>query len=142
MSRWAEVSLGVIAIATLTTSIMQVAVLVAVVSLARRIGRAVERFEQEIKPAIGHINAIARDAARAASLATAQVERVDRVFSELVDGVEQAIGVLQGFMSGPLRKGGPLSSAMSAFWAVFSVIRNARAGRARSRADEEDALFI
>ncbi len=142
MSHWAEVFLGVIAFATLTTSIVLIALLVAAGRLARRVEHLVEKIDREITPAFGHLNDIARDAARAASLATLQVERVDRLFGDLGQAVDQTVGVVQGILSGPLRQGGVLSSAMSAFWAVLSVVRRARSGRGRSGRDDEDALFI
>src|SRR5262245_43892504 len=69
-----DVLLGVIAVATLAIAIAQIGVMVVAGLLARRIGRLTERLEREVAPLMGHLNAIGRDAARAASLAAAQVD--------------------------------------------------------------------
>jgi predicted PurR-regulated permease PerM len=142
VSHWAEVFLGVIAVSTLTTSIILIALLVAAARLARRVDRLVQQIEQEIKPAFAHLNAIARDAARAAALAAVQVERVDRLFGDVAERVGQVLSVLQNVVAGPMRNGSALSSAFVAFRTVLSVIRDLRGARSRSRADDEDALFI
>ena len=72
MSTWTDVFLGIIAVATLATAIVQIGVLVAAGRLARRLGRLVDQVEREMKPLFGHSNAIARDASRAAALPTAR----------------------------------------------------------------------
>ena len=139
MSDWASFFLGVIAVATLVTAIMQVAVLLAAGFLVRRVGRFVDLVEQEVKPILGHLNSIGRDASRAASLATAQVERVDRLFAMLVQRVEETIDTIQTAIGKPAREAAALIAGIRA---ALAIIRDIRAGRTRSRADEEDSLFI
>jgi hypothetical protein len=133
------VFLGVIAGATLTTAVVQVGVLVAAGRLARRIERLADQVEHELKPLFGHLNAIGRDASRAAALATLQVERADRVFADLADRLDRTLNTLQDLAGGPARNG---AAVLSAFRAALAAIHDFRAGRARSRAEEEDALFI
>jgi hypothetical protein len=136
-----EVFLGVIAIATLLMAIVQVAVIVAAALLARRMTRLVERVEQDIKPLFAHLNAIGRDASRAAALATAQVERADRLFADVAVRVEETLNGVQTTLGAPLREGRALLSAFRAGLAVIREIRqNSRARQARG--EDEDALFI
>lgn len=136
MTLWSQIFLGVIAVATLTTAIVQVGVLIAV---ARRIDRLVDQLE-DLRPTFGHINAIARDASRAVALATAQVERADRLLTDVARRVEETVATVQNQIVGPVREGKAL---MSAFKAAFGVLRDARRhARARHRAEDEDALFI
>jgi hypothetical protein len=135
----AEIFLGVIAFATLATAIVQIGVLVAAGLLARRLQRLADTAERELKPLVEHLNAIGRDASRAASLATAQVERADRLFADLAQRIEQILTTIQTVASGPLREG---AAMMAAVRAILSVIRDVRAGRARTRAEDEDALFV
>ena len=78
VSFWAELFLGVIALATFTMAAIQVGVIVYGVSVARRVNRLLAEVEQEMKPLAESINTIARDAARISSLASGQVERIDR----------------------------------------------------------------
>ena len=139
MSAWGEVFLGIIAFASLVTMIMQVSLLIAAGRMARRIQRLADYVELELKPIFEHLNAIARDAARAASAATAQVERIDRLVTDVIQRIEDTLNMLQGVVSGPVRNGAAMFTAVKA---IFSVIRDFRGGRNRSRADDEDALFI
>ena len=141
MSVWAQVFLGVIAAATLAIAIVQIGVLVAAGRLARRVDALADQLEHEMKPLFSHLNAIGRDASRAASLATTQVERADQLFSDVAVRIEQALNSLQTTLSTPAREGRAL---VSAFKAAFRALRDLRT-RARSgqpRAEEEDALFI
>ena len=138
---WGDVFLGVIAVATLAIAIAQVGVLVAAGRLARRVERLTEQFEQEMRPLFGHMNAIGRDAARAAALATAQVERADRLFTDVAERVEQGIATLQSTIGGPAREGRALLVAFRAAFQVLSEMRSQRRPR-QGRGDDEDALFI
>ena len=140
MSVWSEVFLGVIAVSTVTMAIVQVQVLVTAARLARRVDRLAVTFEHELKPLCGHMNAIGRDLSRTTALATAQVERADRLFSDLAQKMEQTLATVQSSITGPAREGQALLAGLRAAMAVISDMR--RRARARQRAEEEDALFI
>ena len=140
MNIWATVFLGVIAAATLTTAVLQVVLLVAGVSLVRRISRFVDFVETEVKPIIGHIDAIARDASRAATLALAQVERADQLLSDTIQWFEQTLTTVQALIVGALREGNAL---MMGFRAVMAAVRGfQRRQSTRRRAEDDEALFI
>lgn len=139
MSVWATVFLGVIAVATLATAIVQVGVLLAASRLARRTERLMDVVEQEVRPILGHLNAIGRDASRAAALATVQVERVDRMFAMLAERLDDTLTTIQTTVVKPAREAAALVAGLRA---ALSFIRDVRAGRARSRVDDEDTLFI
>jgi hypothetical protein len=131
--------LAILAIATLLIAIVQISVLVAAGLLARRLGRLASHIEREVRPMIDHLNAIGRDASRAAALATAQVERADRLFADITGRVEHGLNTMQQVVSGPVREGAALWSAVRAAVIAF---RAPRPRRRRSGADEDDALFI
>jgi hypothetical protein len=132
--------LGVIAVATLATAIVQVGVLVAASRRARRVERLMDVVEQEVRPILGHLNAIGRDASHAASLAAAQVERVDQLFGMLIERVEQTVTTLQSTVARPAREA---AAVMAGIRTALTFLRDFRAARARARAEEqEDALFI
>ena len=140
MSVWSEVFLGVIAVATLATAVVQIGVLIAAGLLARRVARLVDQVERELAPAFGHVNAIGRDAARAVALATAQVERVDRLVADLPTRIGQTLTVIHHNLSTPIREGKALWHALRT---AMDVLREARRNaRARRRAEDDDALFI
>jgi hypothetical protein len=140
VSDWAGIFLGVIALATLTTAVVQVAILVVAGRLARRVERLADRVEADLKPLFGHLDAIGRDTARAAALAANQVERADRLFADTVHRVDETLATIQASVIGPVREGAALVSGIRA---ALMAVRERRASRARSRrSEEEDALFI
>lgn len=141
MSTWADVFLGIIAVATLAMAIVQIGVIVAAGRLARRVDTLAKQIEREVHPLFGHLNAIGRDASRAAALATAQVERADKLFGDVAARVEQALDNVQETLGAPAREG---RAFLSAFKAAFQAIRDMRrdARSRQARGDDEDALFI
>lgn len=136
-----EVFLGIIAVATLAIALAQIGLAVATGLAVRRVARLAESLERELKPLFGHLNAIGRDASRAAALATAQVERADKLFSDVALRVDDALNNVQAAVGRPARQGRAILSALRA---AMQAIRDIRQnGRSRQgRPDEEDALFI
>jgi hypothetical protein len=140
VSLWSQIFLGLIALATLTTAIVQVSVLIAAARMARRVEQLVDRVEHELTPAFGHINSIGRDASRAVALATIQVERVDRIISDVAQRVEEVVAMVQTTVAAPAREG---RAILNAFKAALDVILDARRrSRARRRTEDDDVLFI
>jgi ornithine cyclodeaminase/alanine dehydrogenase-like protein (mu-crystallin family) len=136
---WRDVFLAVIAVATVAIAVAQIAVIVAAAAAAKRVGRLADTFEREMKPLVGHLNAIGRDAARAAQLASAQVERADRIFAETAERFEHALAAIEASITAPAREGRAL---LSAFRAAFQALRDIRRDGRPGRGDDEDALFI
>jgi hypothetical protein len=141
VSRWTDVFLGVIALATLATAIVQIAVIIAAGRVARRVERLANQFEQDVKPLFAHLNAIGRDASRAAALATAQVERADKIFGDVAARIEQVLNGVQATLDTPAREGRALFSAFRAGLQAIRELRQKGRGR-QGRGDDEDALFI
>jgi hypothetical protein len=140
VNTWSQVFLGTIAVATLVIAAGQVWVIITAALLTRRVDRLLSQVERELKPALEHVNAMARDASRAVTLATSQVERADRLFVALAQRLEAALSQLQSSLGVPAREGKALLSALRA---TLEAIREARRNpRSRRRTDEEDALFI
>jgi hypothetical protein len=141
VSERSEIFLGIIAVATVALALVQIGVILVAGLAVRRATKLIATIEEEIRPIFGHVNAIARDASRAAALATAQVERADQLFADLAVRVERAMNDVQASIGRPAREGRAL---MSAFKAAFQAIREMRQrGRGRqARSEDEDALFI
>ena len=136
-----DVFLGIIAVATLAIAIAQIGVMVVAGRLAQRIGRLAEQIDRDLKPLFGHLNAIGRDASRAAALATAQVERADQLFSDRAGRIELTLNGLQATMGVPAREGRALLAGLRAAIQALRELR--QEGRARqSRSEDEEALFI
>jgi hypothetical protein len=139
VSIWSEIFLGVIAVATLVMAIGQVIVAIVAGRLVRRLSEIADTIDKELKPLFAQIHAIVRDASRAAQLATAQVERADRLFADLVARFESVANLVQQGIAAPVKQG---SAVLFAVRAALNVVKGFRAGRRQGRADEEDALFI
>lgn len=136
-----DVFLGVIAFAVLVMAAIQVGAVVAAARLARRLDRLTAQIEQDIRPVVQNLNAMTSEAARAAALAAAQVERADQMFAELAHRVDFTLNTLQNRVFGPAREGVALLAGLRAALGAFRDLRDG--GRRRpSAVEEEDALFI
>ena len=144
MSETGELFLGIIAFAVVVMAAIQVAAIFAGIRLARRVDALATQIDQEIKPLIANLTALSSDAARAASLAARQAERLDRVFGELVGRVDKTLAVAQEFVTGPARQGMAIMAGARAVLDVFRSVREASRRRAAPRPaiDEEESLFI
>jgi hypothetical protein len=138
VSTWATVFLGIIAMTTLVTAILQVVLLFAGWQLVRRITAFVDDIERDVRPILGHVNAIARDASRIASLASAQVERADQVLNNAVVRIEDLMSSLSSMVVNTLREGNALMMGIRAVMAAVQAFR----GRRRRRSEDDEALFI
>jgi hypothetical protein len=139
VSTWATVFLGIIAVATLMTAVMQVVLLLSAAFLVRRLTKFVDDIERDIRPIIGHVSAIARDASRVASLAAAQVERADQVFTDAFRRIDQTFSHVQSVIMNTLREGNAL---MMGIRAVMAAIRAFQRRQGRRRSEDDEALFI
>jgi signal transduction histidine kinase len=138
VNTWATVFLGIIAMATLLTAILQVVLLVAAAQLVRRLMKFVDDLDRQLQPIIGHVNSIASDASRVASLAAAQVERADQMLNHAVVRIEDLLSHMQTLVVSTLREGNAL---MIGVRAVMAAVR-AFQGRKRRRAEDDETLFI
>jgi hypothetical protein len=141
VSFWAEVFLGVIALATFTMAAIQVGAIVYGLGMVRRVNRLLSHVEREMKPLAESINTIARDAARISSLATGQVERIDRLVTDITTRLEQTATTVQDAILKPLRDGAAIMSGVKAAIGAIRELTD-RSGTNSARADDDDALFI
>jgi hypothetical protein len=141
VSDWGTLFLGIIAGATLLMALLQIGALLAAARLARRVERLADELHGEVKPLIARAHAIAEDAQRAASLAAAQVERVDTLMADLSRRLDETATVLQSAILKPAREGLALVAGLKAGWDLLRGRRGSRTS-ATGRLDEEDALFI
>lgn len=141
MSFWAEVFLGVIALATLTMAAIQVGIIVFGLGVARRVNKLLTQVEKEMKPLADSVNTIARDAARISSISADQVERIDRLVNDLTLRVEETATTVQNAILRPLRDGAALMSGVKAAIEAYREITG-RDGGTKPRRDDEDSLFI
>ena len=137
-----DVFLGTIALSVLVMAVIQVVAIVLAARAARRVGDAMARLEQDVRPIVANLQALSADAARTASLAALQVERADEMLTDLRDRIDQTVQSVQESILTPLREA---LAMLQAFKAAFVGGRDRSAGadpRKRQSTDDEDALFI
>jgi hypothetical protein len=95
---------------------------------------------EEIRPLLAKASAVADEAARTAALASAQVQKIDSLVTDLSLRVDETATVLQRAIVTPARQGVALLAAVKAGLAALRGIGDLR--RSSSRSEEEDPLFI
>jgi hypothetical protein len=131
--------LGTMAVAMVVMTIVQLGVVIVAARLAREASETAREVRRELRPLVEKAHRITDDAARATSLALAQVERVDELLTTTTQRVDEVLSVVHAGLIGPMRHGAALVAALRAAFAVFSSRQDR--GRSGGR-DEEDALFI
>jgi hypothetical protein len=140
VSGWSEVFLGVIAVATLVMAVVQVGVIIGLMRTARQAQEVLNTVQQEVRPLIAKASAVADEAMRTATLATAQAQKVDRLVTDLGRRVDETADAVQQAIITPAREGMALVAGLKA---GLAALRGFRDMRERNRqAEEEDPLFI
>lgn len=123
-----EVFLGIIAVAVLVMAIIQVAAIVFAARAARRVGEALARLDEEMRPIIANLKSVSADAARISSVAAAQAEQAEQVLTRLRGRLEALLQAVQD----AIRRIFPWTT----WWSRRADPRR------RQPTEEEDALFI
>lgn len=142
MNEWSQVFLGVIAVATGLMALIQIGAIVVLARVAGQVQSIVATIQSDIRPLIARANAIAEEASRTATLATAQAQKIDRLMTDLTRRVDETSTVIQQAILTPAREGMAIIAALKAGFGVLKGlgIRDMR-GR-QGGVDDEDALFI
>jgi hypothetical protein len=138
---WSQVFLGVIALATLTMAVIQIGAIVPALRLARQAQEMITTVQQDLRPLIAKVTALADEASRTVALATAQAQNVDRLVTDLSRRVEETAGILQKAIITPAREGMAIIAAVKAGLGALRGLRDPGPRHGR-HADEEDPLFI
>ena len=141
MTDWQLVCLVIIAISVALMAIIQVGLIVAGVVVAKQVTGAIKDLRAEIRPLMDKVNRVADEAVRASSLATAQMERVDRVLASTTARVEEVANIVQAALGGPVKQGAAFVMALRAVMSAFKQWQGTRTPKPGTR-DEEDALFV
>ena len=140
-----DVWLAIIAVAVVVMAAIQVGAIVLGLRLAKRVDQLSTQLENEIRPLVQNLNGITQEAQRAVRLATAQVERADRLFGDLAVSAERTIALAAQVVGGPAQKGMALFSAAKVALSAFRELRETSRRRQASRAvvvEDDESLFI
>lgn len=139
-----DIWLGVIAVSVALLAVCQAALLVAALRAASRVERIAAELERDIKPLIANLTAASGDAAKAASLAATQAERLDRLFGDFTARLDKGLALAAGLVGGPARNGVALVTGIRAAVAAFRGIREATRRRRAAAGEvlDDESLFI
>ena len=139
-----DVWLAIIAVAVALMAAIQVGAIVLALRLGRRVDQLTTEIERDVKPLIKNLTDMTAEASRAVALATAQVERADRLFGDLALSAERTMAIASQFVGGPAKNGFALFSAARAAFSAFRELRvsSRRRQAYRSPPDDEESLFI
>jgi hypothetical protein len=137
---WSQVFLGVIAAATALMAIVQIGAIVVLARVAVQVQGILATIQTDVRPLLVRANAIAEEASKTATLATAQAQKIDRLVTDLTRRVDETSAVIQQAILTPAREGMAIIAALKAGFGALKGFRDLR-GRPGG-VDDEDALFI
>jgi hypothetical protein len=137
---WNETFLGIIAAATVVMALIQIGAIVVLARVATQVRDLMVTVQQDLRPLLGRANAIADEAQKTATLATAQAQKIDRLVTDLTRRVDETSLIIQQAIVTPAREGMALVAGIKA---ALGALRGLRDLRSRTgTVDDEDALFI
>ena len=147
-----DVFLGIIALSVLLMAASQVAAVVMAARAARRVGEALGRLEETVRPIVANVEQMSADAVRATAIVSAQderaehmMDRVERIVDDVSNRVDETVSVLQDTILGPARSGMAIFQGLRAVLRAFFDRGRSRGPRAHGpspEASEDDASFI
>jgi len=137
---WSQAFLGVIAVATALMALVQIGTLVVLARVALQVRDVVSTLNQDIRPLIARVSAIADEAQKTATIAAAQAQKIDRLVTDLARRVDETSLVVQQAIIRPAREGMAIVAALKAGFGALKGFREMR-GR-HGGVEDEDALFI
>jgi replicative DNA helicase len=135
-----EVFLGIIAVATAVMALVQIGALVMLARVAMQVRDTASMIQKDLRPLIARANAIADEAQKTATIATAQAQKIDRLVTDLTQRVDETSAVIQEAILTPAREGMAIVAGLKAALGAFRGLRDLRARP--GRIEDEDALFI
>lgn len=140
MNDSSQTYLGIIAAATALMALVQIGAIVVLARVALQVRDIIATLQQDIRPLLARATAVADEAHKTATLATAQAQKIDRLVTDLTERVDETSLIIQQAIITPAREGLALIAGLKA---AFSVLRGLRDLRPRAGGvDDEDALFI
>jgi hypothetical protein len=149
-----ELFLGVIAGATAIMALLQIGGAIVAARLGRDAREALSSAQQtlasaqqtmtsvheEIRPLLARASAVADEASRTTALASAQMQKVDRLVTDLARRIDETAAVVQHAIVTPAREGLAVVAAVKAGLGALRGLGELR--KPAGRTEEEESLFI
>jgi hypothetical protein len=116
--------LGLIALAVLAMAVGQVYAMVLAMRAVRQMGETLNRLERDVRPIVDNLSAMSAEAKRATALATVQVERADRLLTDVSRRVEDTVGIVQRSILAPARDGMAIFQGIKAALLAFGDLKS------------------
>lgn len=138
-----DLFLGLIAAGVLLMAVGQVTAVIMAVRATRRVGEALTRLEDSVRPIVANVQQMSEDAARATAIATTQVERAERMMDDVSRKIDETVSMVQHTILTPARNGlAMLDGLKAAFSAFFGGGSARRRSPGPASIAEDDASFI
>ena len=141
MNDWSVIFLGVIAAATLVMALIQVGAIIATLRVARETQKVLTTVQNDVRPLIAKATSIADDASKTVALATAQMQKVDTLVTDLTRRVDETATIVQKALVTPAKEGLAIFAAIRTGLGALRGMGDFR-GRTGRHAEEDDPLFI
>jgi hypothetical protein len=115
--------LAILAISTLILAVVQAGVVIAGFVLAKRFTDAFSRLEEACMPLLSHVDTMAAEGLNALESVRDQLNRFERVTSDVMSRVDQTSQRLQSYVLTPARQGIALLAGARAVVQVFRKSR-------------------
>jgi dihydroxyacetone kinase-like predicted kinase len=137
-----DVFLGVIAVAVTVMALIQVAVVIVAMRASRRVADTAARLEADVKPIVANLKSMSADAARTASIASAQAQKAEQLIGDLTTRVNNTVAVVEETVVAPAREAYAMVQGLLAALSAFRGGASPGTARRPSTSEEEDSLFI
>ena len=148
MNDWSVIFLGVIAISTLIMALIQVGAVIATLRAVRETQKVLTMVQQDVRPLIAKATivaekatAIAEEASKTVTLATAQMQKVDTLVTDLTRRVDETATIVQKALVTPAKEGMAIFAAIRTGLGALKGMGDFR-GRHGRHAEDDDPLFI
>jgi hypothetical protein len=136
-----DVWLAVIAVAVAVMAAIQIFVVMVAMRTARHVGDVLTTVQKDLQPIVTNLKSMSADAARTASIASAQAQRAEQLVADLTDRVTDTVSAVEDAVRRPAREA---YAMLQGLFAAVSAFREGPAPAAQRHAasEEEDSLFI
>jgi ABC-type transporter Mla subunit MlaD len=130
--------LAIIAIAVAVMAVAQIMLALTALRAAREMTATVAELRRDLKPVIDKAHRLVDEATRVTSLASLQVERVDRLLAGTAARIDETLSIVQSAVIRPVRQGAALLAGVRA---ALSALRSWQ-DRGRHSREDDEALFV